>query len=183
MVLQLMILGLFPAAMAFAAASDLVSMAISNRLSIALLVGFFVMAAMIGMPLVDVGRHVMACLLVLAVAFAFFALGWIGGGDAKLAAATALWLGFPLLLEYTLVAAIFGGMLTLMLLQLKRFPLPLSLAAQPWITPGYIRSRTAFPTESRSPPRDSPSIRKRPSCARSWPSHGIASGPGQNTPH
>ncbi|HEY8267627.1 MAG TPA: prepilin peptidase [Xanthobacteraceae bacterium] len=134
MVLQLMILGLFPAAMAFAAASDLVSMAISNRLSIALLLGFFVMAAMIGMPLADVGRHVMACLLVLAVAFVFFALGWIGGGDAKLAAATALWIGFPLLLEYTLVAAIFGGMLTLMLLQLKRFPLPLPLASQPWIT-------------------------------------------------
>ena len=133
MVLQLMILGLFPAAMAFAAASDLVSMSISNRLSIALLLGFFVMAAMIGMPLADVGRHVMACLLVLAVAFVFFALGWIGGGDAKLAAATALWIGFPLLLEYTLVAAIFGGMLTLMLLQLKRFPLPLPLAAQPWI--------------------------------------------------
>jgi prepilin peptidase CpaA len=51
-----MILGLFPAAMAFAAASDLVSMAISNRLSIALLLGFFVMAAMIGMPLA-VGRQ------------------------------------------------------------------------------------------------------------------------------
>jgi prepilin peptidase CpaA len=134
MVLQFMILGLFPAAMAFAAASDLVSMTISNRLSIALLVGFFVMAAMIGMPLADVGRHVLACLLVLAVAFVFFARGWIGGGDAKLAAATALWLGFPLLLEYTMVAAILGGLLTLMLLQLKHVPLPAPLAGQPWIT-------------------------------------------------
>ena len=134
MVLQLMILGLFPAAMAFAAASDLVSMTISNRLSIALLVGFFLMAAMIGMPLADIGRHVMACLLVLAVAFVFFTRGWIGGGDAKLAAATALWIGFPLLLEYTMVAAILGGLLTLMLLQLRHFPLPSPLAAQPWIT-------------------------------------------------
>jgi len=134
MVLQLMILGLFPAAMAFAAASDLVSMTISNRLSIALLVGFFVIAAMIGMPLADVGRHVLACLLVLAVAFVFFSRGWIGGGDAKLAAATALWLGFPLLLEYAMVSSILGGLLTLMLLQLKRIPLPSPLAAQPWIT-------------------------------------------------
>ena len=134
MVLQLMILGLFPAAMAFAAASDLVSMTISNRLSIALLVGFFLMAAMIGLPLADVGRHVMASLLVLAVAFVFFARGWIGGGDAKLAAATALWIGFPLLLEYMMVAAILGGLLTLMLLQLRHFPLPSPLAAQPWIT-------------------------------------------------
>lgn len=133
MVLQLMILGLFPAAMAFAAASDLVSMTISNRLSIALVFGFFVMAALIGMPLTDVGQHVLACMLVLAVSFVFFTQGWIGGGDAKLAAATALWLGFPLLLEYTMVAAILGGLLTLMLLQLRHFPLPSRLADQPWI--------------------------------------------------
>ena len=40
-----------------------------------------------------------AAAAVLAVAFVFFALGWIGGGDAKLAAATALWLGFDHLLD------------------------------------------------------------------------------------
>jgi prepilin peptidase CpaA len=134
MVLQLLVLGLFPAAMAFAAASDLVSMTISNRLSIALAFGFFVLAVLIGMPLAEVGRHVLASLVVLAVAFVFFTRGWIGGGDAKLAAATALWLGFPLLFEYLTVAALLGGALTLILLELRWVPLPQSLAGQPWIT-------------------------------------------------
>ena len=44
----------------------------------------------------------------LAVTFVFFARGWIGGGDAKLAAATALWLGFDYLMPYLLYASIFG---------------------------------------------------------------------------
>jgi prepilin peptidase CpaA len=67
------------------------------------------------------------------VSFVFFTFGWIGGGDAKLAAATALWLGFPLLLEYLMVAALIGGALTLLLLELRRVPLPAALAEQRWI--------------------------------------------------
>jgi prepilin peptidase CpaA len=133
MLTHVLVLGLFPAAMAFAAASDLVSMTISNRLSIAMVLAFFVLAAVIGMPLATVGYHVLACILVLAVAFACFSRGWIGGGDAKLAAATALWIGFPLLLEYMTIAAIIGGIITLLLLQLRAVPLPSVLAGQRWI--------------------------------------------------
>ena len=133
MIRDVLVLGLFPAAMAFAAASDLVSMTISNRLSIALVLGFFLMAAAIGMPLNQVGSHVLACVVVLVVAIGFFARGWIGGGDAKLAAATALWLGFPHLMNYLLVAALMGGALTLILLELRKIPLPAALAGRSWI--------------------------------------------------
>ena len=49
--------------------------------------------------------HVAAGAAVLAVTFALFAFGWIGGGDAKLAAATALWLGFDTLPDYLMLAA------------------------------------------------------------------------------
>jgi len=133
MILEILVLGLFPAAMAFAAASDLVSMTISNRVSLALIAGFFAVAWLTGMDLADIGRHLLAGTLVLAFAFGFFALGWIGGGDAKLAAATALWLGFPHLLEYLLIASIAGGALTLILLQLRTLPIPYFLARQKWI--------------------------------------------------
>ncbi len=51
------------------------------------------------MPLAQIGMHVGAAAVVLVVTFIFFARGWIGGGDAKLAAATALWLGFEELPE------------------------------------------------------------------------------------
>ena len=69
----------------------------------------------------------------LAVAFVFFSQGWIGGGDAKLAAATALWFGFAYLLDYLLYASIFGGVLTLALLQFRKLPLPGVLTRQAWI--------------------------------------------------
>jgi len=133
MLLETLILGLFPAAMIYAAASDLVTMTISNRLSIALFLAFFAVAALIGMPLPDMGRHMIASAIVLAFAFGFFARGWIGGGDAKLAAATALWLGFSHLMDYLLVASIIGGALTLLILQARKWPLPNVLARQPWI--------------------------------------------------
>ena len=133
MLVETVILGLFPAAMIYAAASDLVTMTISNRLSIALFLGFFAVAALIGMPFADMGRHMIASAIVLVFAFGFFARGWIGGGDAKLAAATALWIGFSHLMDYLLVASILGGALTLVLLQARRWPLPRLLARQPWI--------------------------------------------------
>ena len=60
-------------------------------------------------------------------------MGWIGGGDAKLAAATALWFGFDHLLNYLLYASLFGGALTLLLLQFRQWPLPAALAGQAWL--------------------------------------------------
>jgi prepilin peptidase CpaA len=133
MIRDVLILGVFPAAMAFAAFSDLLTMRISNRLSIGLALGFFAVALLVGMPLMDVGYHVLASLLVLAVCFSFFAMGWIGGGDAKLAAATALWLGFAHLPQYLFLASLIGGGLTLVLLGVRRYPLPLPLAETRWI--------------------------------------------------
>jgi prepilin peptidase CpaA len=123
---------LFPGLMAFAASSDLLTMTISNRVSLALIAGFFVMAAVIGMSPAAIMMHIGAAALVLVVAFGFFAQGWIGGGDAKLAAATALWLGFDHLLVYLVYASLFGGILTLMLLQVRSLPLPSLLCGQPW---------------------------------------------------
>jgi prepilin peptidase CpaA len=123
---------LFPALMAFAASSDLLTMTISNRVSLLLIGAFFVLAIMWDMPLVEIGTHVGAAVTVLVVAFAFFARGWIGGGDAKLAAATALWLGFDQLLNYLIFASLFGGLLTLAILRFRVIPLPSWLASQEW---------------------------------------------------
>jgi prepilin peptidase CpaA len=123
---------LFPAMMAFAASSDLVTMTISNRVSLILVGSFFVMALIVGMNPSLMLNHVAAAVLVLVGAFICFARGWIGGGDAKLAAATALWFGFDHLMPYLVYASLFGGALTLLLLQLRSMPLPGMLAGQTW---------------------------------------------------
>jgi prepilin peptidase CpaA len=124
---------LFPALMAFAASSDLLTMTISNRLSLALAGGFFLLMIVTGMSLHAAGMHVAAAAVVLVVAFIFFSQGWIGGGDAKLAAATALWFGFDYLLDYLIYASLFGGALTLAIIQFRKIPLPAMLARQGWI--------------------------------------------------
>ncbi len=111
---------LFPALMAFAASSDLLTMTISNRLSLALAGGFFLLTLITGMGLAAIGMHLAAGALVLTVCFGFFSQGWIGGGDAKLAAATALWFGFDYLMDYLVYASLFGGVLTLLLIQFRK---------------------------------------------------------------
>jgi prepilin peptidase CpaA len=123
----------FPALMAFAAASDLFTMTISNRVSLALAAGFLLLALMSGMGPSDILMHLAAGATVLAAAFACFAFGWIGGGDAKVAAAAAMWFGFAHLLNYLLYASLFGGVLTLLLLQFRQWPLPYALAGQSWL--------------------------------------------------
>lgn len=132
MLINGLILFIFPAAMAFAAASDLVSMTISNRLSLGLVAGFFVVALLIGMPPEQMAWHLGAGAVVLLVAFVLFAFRWIGGGDAKLAAATALWLGFANLPEYLVISSFLGGMLTLFLFITRDYPLPRFLHKQEW---------------------------------------------------
>jgi prepilin peptidase CpaA len=134
MILDIARLLLFPALMAFAAASDLFTMTISNRISLALAASFLALALMSGMPAYAMLAHVGAGAVVLVVAFGCFAMGWIGGGDAKIAAGAALWFGFGHLLDYLLYASLFGGALTLVLLQFRQWPLPYQFAAgQPWL--------------------------------------------------
>jgi prepilin peptidase CpaA len=125
-------LTLFPAVMVFAASSDLLTMTIANRVSLILIGGFAVLALLTGMSGAELMSHLGASASVLIVAFIFFARGWIGGGDAKLAAATALWLGFGHLLDYLVYASILGGALTLLIVQFRHMPLPRLLAGQVW---------------------------------------------------
>jgi prepilin peptidase CpaA len=133
MILDIARLLLFPALMAFAAASDLFTMTISNRVSLALAAGFLALALASGMGSYDILSHLGAGVAVLVAAFACFAMGWVGGGDAKVAAAAALWFGFGHLLNYLVYASLFGGALTLLLLQFRQWPLPYPFAGQAWL--------------------------------------------------
>ena len=133
MIAEILVLVAFPVMLALAAGWDIASYTIPNSLQLALVAAFFafVLAAGIGAP--AFGAHLLAGSIGLAIGFTLFALGYIGGGDAKLFAAVVLWLGFSDLMEYALVASILGGGLTLGLLALRQVPLPASFARQGWI--------------------------------------------------
>ncbi len=124
---------LFPALMIFAAFSDLFTMMISNQVSLALVAAFFLLALALKVPPREIELHMACGFLVLLLTFFFFSRGWVGGGDAKLASATALWLGFDHIADYGLYAALIGGGLTLLILAVRRWPLPVFLANQQWI--------------------------------------------------
>jgi prepilin peptidase CpaA len=125
-------LTLFPAMMAFAASSDLFTMTIANRVSIVLIAGFAVLAVLTGTSGPELLSHAGAAAAVLVVVFVFFACGWIGGGDAKLAAVTALWFGFAHLTDYLLYASLFGGALTLLIVQYRAWPMPRVFIGREW---------------------------------------------------
>lgn len=111
------ILIIFPFAMGFAAVSDLISMTIQNRVSIILLVSFVVLAPLTGMAWDTYTMHFVAGAVVLAATFGLFAIGAMGGGDAKLMSATAIWLGWNLeLVSYLLTLSLLGGILSLAIL-------------------------------------------------------------------
>ncbi|MAP18769.1 MAG: peptidase [Aurantimonas sp.] len=123
----LALLVIFPFAMLYAAASDLVTMTIANRVSILLALAFPVVAYAAGMAPGAIGAHFGIGLVCLTVCFGMFAAGWMGGGDAKLLAATAVWFGpTPMLLEYILFASIYGGLQTIGLLTIRAFLQPVT---------------------------------------------------------
>lgn len=125
---------LFPSLMAYAASSDLMTMTIANWVSIVLVGAFLGLSALAGMPALDILEIHVACgAAVLVLTFALFAFGWIGGGDAKLAAATAVWLGWDNLYAYGVISSLAGGVLTLLILGCRKVDLPPVLGRQAWV--------------------------------------------------
>jgi prepilin peptidase CpaA len=127
------LLVVFPALLAYAAASDLLTMTIPNKLTLALVVAFPCLALAGKLPWDASLMHVVAGGLILVLCFGMFALRLIGGGDAKLAAGIALWIGFGALLDFVFVAALAGGVLSLVILCLRAVPLPAFALQWPWL--------------------------------------------------
>ena len=94
---------------------DLKSFRIPNALSLAVMALFTVKAAAVPEIVVWPG-HLLAGSLMLGLCFLFFALGVIGGGDAKLMGVVALWFGLGALPSLITATAMGGGVLAVMLL-------------------------------------------------------------------
>lgn len=111
---------IFPLCMSIAAISDLLTMTIPNRVSLALAVSFLVLAPIFGLSFAEVGMHFAGAVLVFLACFALFALNVMGGGDAKLLAAATLWFGFDSsLMEFLVYVAFIGGVVTVLIVLLR----------------------------------------------------------------
>ena len=141
--LQAVLLAVCPALLIVAALKDATSYTIPNWISLALIAAFFPAALALGLPLSAVGLHLAVGLVALVAGMTMFALGWIGGGDAKVFAAAGLWLGWPAVTSFVLVTAVAGGALALILLAMRSILLRRYVASGPaWL------SRLAEPGEN-----------------------------------
>ncbi len=139
--LQAAFLFAFPALVIFGAMRDAVSFTIPNWISIALAAAFLPAALLMGAGLGQMGMALLIGAGVLIAGMGMFAVGWIGGGDAKLFAAAGLWMGLNGLLPYLLVTALAGGALAVSLLALRSvWVRPIAARGPGWVgrlaTPG-----------------------------------------------
>ena len=138
----------FPALVIVGGVRDLVSYRIPNWISLALLAAF-VPAALLGWaagaPLSVLGLHLAVGAAALVAGVVMWSLRWIGGGDAKLFAAAALWIGWPAAGMYLAVTGLAGGALAVLLLQLRA----------PFLR-GYVLSGPAWFTRLAQPGENVP---------------------------
>ena len=117
--LQVLLVLVFPALVITAALRDVTSYTIPNWISLSLIAAFPVAALAQGVPLATLGLCFAIGAAGLVAGMAMFAVRWIGGGDAKLFAAAALWLGWPAIVTYAAITGLAGGALAMALLALR----------------------------------------------------------------
>lgn len=123
----------FAITMIYAALHDAATLTIRNRLVLILAGAYIVFAPLAGFGLLEMGQSLGTGALVLVATFTLFAFGLIGGGDAKFAAATAIWLGPEGTLVFLIYTMLIGGGLAIALLSFRAMPLPATLYGQAWV--------------------------------------------------
>lgn len=97
--------------LAWAAISDFRRYEIPDYICIAVAAGFVIYAFVGPLDLKMILVALGIALAAFAVGVLLFARGWLGGGDVKLLAALALWVGSNHLLHFALVMGMAGGVL------------------------------------------------------------------------
>ena len=132
---SLLLLALFPAGVIVAAIRDVTSFTIPNWLSGLLAVTFIPVALLVHLPMGALGLNVAAGFAALVAGIGMFAMGWCGGGDAKLLAASALWLGWPGVMTLVLATGVAGGAIATALIAARNSGPITALAGRgpPWL--------------------------------------------------
>ncbi len=111
---------------------DATTMTIPNWTSLLVLFGFFLLVPFVWQGWAVFGEHLASGFIMFALGFVLFALGWLGGGDAKLMAATSFWWTFPDLIIYIFYTTIAGGVISLFILFGRQF-VPAKVLTHPWL--------------------------------------------------
>lgn len=132
MFLSFIIFAVFTVAMFTAAYRDALTMTIPNWASLLVLAGFFVCIPFVWLGWTNFGEHIAVGLSVFLFGFIVFAFGWLGGGDAKLMAATAFWWTWPDLFMYVMYTTLAGGVIAAFILAGRMF-VPARILTIGWV--------------------------------------------------
>ncbi len=156
-----LIIVMLPLSLILAAATDLLTMKIPNRIPLVLLLSFLLLVPFTSLTWSEIGTSFIAALLVFIVCFGLFSANVMGGGDAKLLTATAIWYGFnSSLVAFLTTVAFAGGVVTLAFLLLRTQShraaaagiwLPVSLTCAKKIPYGIAIAIGGFLTLGQSP--------------------------------
>jgi prepilin peptidase CpaA len=155
------ILVIFPLCMAMAAFSDLLTMTIPNRLSVILIASFIAIAPLSDLSMHEILMHLGAGAAVFAVCFGLFAFNIMGGGDAKILTASAVWFGFnDSLMLYLIYVSMLGGFLSILVITMRanynlilvsRIPVPQTMLHAKKVPYGIAIGTAAFLAFPSSP--------------------------------
>lgn len=132
MTLALLALILFVGLLIYAAGTDIASLTIPNWVSLAMAGAYPVFAFAMGVDAGAIGLNFLFGLAVLAVGFLLFQVNVIGGGDAKLLAAAAVWTGLAAFTPFIFWTAFAGGIFALALLLCRKYA-PMFAGAPPFV--------------------------------------------------
>ena len=125
---------LLPLLMMVAGIGDFLTYRIPNWLTGIIALSFIPMVLLTGMSLELMLWHFGVGIGLLVIGFGFFAMGVIGGGDAKLMAAAGLWFGWPACLYFLAYTALAGGVLALALAVWAALQTDQEIRGNTWIT-------------------------------------------------
>lgn len=126
-------LSAFPAALLIAAMNDLYEYKIPNWVSIVLFFSYFAAGVGLNAPASMLIEGFLFGCAALAVGFGLFATKVLGGGDAKLIAACAPWIGLSALAPFLVNMALAGGAFAVILFTFRKFPPPAVIVSAPWL--------------------------------------------------
>lgn len=128
-----LLLSVFPAALLIGAANDIYEFKIPNWISIVLIAVYPATGLAVGASPHIMIEGALIGAAALAIGFALFTFKIVGGGDAKLLAATAPWLGLVSLGHFLFYTALAGLFLAIAMGTFRKLPVLPVYAHAPWL--------------------------------------------------
>jgi prepilin peptidase CpaA len=123
---------------------DVLTTRIPDWITLSLLVVFCLFAWAQGLTFTMFALHWGVAVIVFMLGFLAFSMGWMGGGDGKLAAVGALWFGPQLAPSFIVLSFIFGGFMVLAVIVLRSITLPGIVERQAWLMQ-WVRGKEGLP--------------------------------------